>query len=435
MHFLVKRIKRVLCPILVMFLLLYMGTILAQTAAGTVYTCKINPSYAHPVTGEIEDAGGSSSTATGQGMVEGALGSSGILEVTDSGEYYLTIRMGLMDYSSGHSFRTQEVGASGWSSVEAAQTGSGSDDSGTTADLRIPVPSESFIVRCSMYVEPMGRDVIFYFYPSDYTMGNSAGMNAEIVTETSASSANASSGGTSSEKTEASQNGSGSEGKAADSQNSDADTGDQAADGQEGSAAGGSGGSGQTGTSVSQADGQTGVAASQVAGGTAAATDTTGVDTASTDSLDTAQGLSLSTASGMTEPAALDSASAGPFTWVLVLTVSITLSGAILLMLTAYIVYLFRKNWRRWGGSDVTLSEEEEEEQNPVFLGSGFGLPDEDDGDVWDSDGVVRLTEEAAAKQGRAEEDAAEESAAEQGRAEEDAAEESAAEQEASDER
>ena len=371
MHFLVKRIKRVLCPILVMFLLLYMGTILAQAAAGTVYTCKINPSYAHPVTGEIEDAGGSSSTATGQGMVEGALGSSGILEVTDSGEYYLTIRMGLMDYSSGHSFRTQEVGASGWSSVEAAQTGSGSDDSGTTADLRISVPSESCIVRCSMYVEPMGRDVIFYFYPSDYTTGNSAGMNAEIVTETSASSANASSGGTSSEKTAGSKNGSGSERKAADSQNSDADTGDQA-------------------------------------------TDVGGTDTASTDSLDTAQGLSLSTASGMTEPAALDGASAGTFTWVLVLTVSITLSGAILLMLTAYIVYLFRKNWRRWGGSDVTLSEEEEEEQNPVFLGSGFGLPDEDDGEVWDSDGVVRLTEEAAAEQGRAEEDAAEESAAEQ---------------------
>lgn len=371
MHFLVKRIKRVLCPILVMFLLLYMGTILAQAAAGTVYTCKINPSYAHPVTGEIEDAGGSSSTATGQGMVEGALGSSGILEVTDSGEYYLTIRMGLMDYSSGHSFRTQEVGASGWSSVEAAQTGSGSDDSGTTADLRISVPSESCIVRCSMYVEPMGRDVIFYFYPSDYTTGNSAGMNAEIVTETSASSANASSGGTSSEKTADGKSNSGSEGKAADSQNSDADTGGQA-------------------------------------------TDVGGTDTASTDSLDTAQGLSLSTASGMTEPAALDGASASPFTWVLVLTASITLSGAILLMMTAYIVYLFRKNWRRWGGSDVTLSEEEEEEQNPVFLGSGFGLPDEDDGEVWDSDGVVRLTEEAAAKQGRAEEDAAKESAAEQ---------------------
>lgn len=371
MHFLVKRIKRVLCPILVMFLLLYMGTILAQAAAGTVYTCKINPSYAHPVTGEIEDAGGSSSTATGQGMVEGALGSSGILEVTDSGEYYLTIRMGPMDYSSGHSFRTQEVGASGWSSVEAAQTGSGSDDSGTTADLRIPVPSESCIVRCSMYVEPMGRDVIFYFYPSDYTTGNSAGMNAEIVTETSASSANASSGGTSSEKASDGKSGSGSEGKAADSQNSDADTGGQA-------------------------------------------TDVGGTDTASTDSLDTAQGLSLSTASGMTEPAALDGASASPFTWVLVLTASITLSGAILLMMTAYIVYLFRKNWRRWGGSDVTLSEEEEEEQNPVFLGSGFGLPDEDDGDVWDSDSVVRLTEEAAVKQGRAEEDAAEESAAEQ---------------------
>ena len=67
----------------------------------------IHPCYAHPVTGEIEDSGGEASYATGQGMVEGAVYTTGILEVTDSGNYYLTIRLSLMDYTSNHSFWVQ----------------------------------------------------------------------------------------------------------------------------------------------------------------------------------------------------------------------------------------------------------------------------------------------------------------------------------------
>ena len=55
-------------------------------ASGTVYTCSVTPCYRHPVTGEIEDAGGESSYATGQGMVEGCIYTTGIMEVTDSGE-------------------------------------------------------------------------------------------------------------------------------------------------------------------------------------------------------------------------------------------------------------------------------------------------------------------------------------------------------------
>ncbi len=140
-----------------------------QAASGSVYTCKMNPSYSHPVTGQVEDVGGSSSSTTGQGMVEGAIGSKGILEVTDSGEYYLTFQLGLMDYSSKQSFSVQNINDSGWNTVSAIVTGNGSDSSGKTADMRIQIPSESCIVRCSMYVEPMGRNVIFYFYPSDYS--------------------------------------------------------------------------------------------------------------------------------------------------------------------------------------------------------------------------------------------------------------------------
>ena len=144
---------------------------------GAVYSCNINRCYSHPVTGEIEDSGGEASYATGQGMVEGAVYGSGLMEVTDSGNYYLTIRMSLIDYTSNHSFSVQNVGDSGWSGTGIAVTGNGSDSNGSTSDICMQVPSENCIVRVSMYVSPMGRDVTFYLYPSDYSEGNSVGMN------------------------------------------------------------------------------------------------------------------------------------------------------------------------------------------------------------------------------------------------------------------
>lgn len=329
MHMLMRRIRRILCPAVILLLALGLLSLTVRAASGTVYTCTVNPCYAHPVTGEIEDAGGSSSTATGQGMVEGALGGSGILEVTDGGEYYLTIRMSLMDYSSGHSFQVQEVGGSGWNSVEASRTGSGSDDSGTTADMRIQVPSESCVVRCSMYVEPMGRDVIFYFYPSDYAVGNTTNMAAEIVTESSSGS----------------QSGSG---NSADTENSAV----------------------QSATD----DGSTSGSAS--------------VSQSADSDLDNAQGLSLSTAPDSAENVSETSENIGSLTWILILTVSITLSGAILMLLGAYLVYLFRKNWKRWGGGEVLLSEEDFNTGEKIYLADGFGLADEPEEGVRDSEGV-----------------------------------------------
>ena len=123
------------------------ASVKAYAASGTVYSCTINRCYAHPVTGVIEDSGGESSYATGQGMVEGCVYSNGILEVTDDGAYYLTIRMSLMDYTSGHSFQVQNVGDSGWSTPsEIGITGNGSDSNGTTADVCMRVPSENYIV-------------------------------------------------------------------------------------------------------------------------------------------------------------------------------------------------------------------------------------------------------------------------------------------------
>lgn len=174
----------------IVWLLLFCGILLldqeqAYAESGSIYTCSITASYAHPVTGDIEDAGGMAGSVTGQGMVEGAVGTQGILEVTDAGNYYLTVRFSLMDYASGHEISVQNVGENGWTETVGTVTATGSDSSGSNEDLCIEVPSEQCILRCSMYVEPMGRDVIFYFYPDDYQTGNQTDMKATKVTETS----------------------------------------------------------------------------------------------------------------------------------------------------------------------------------------------------------------------------------------------------------
>ena len=156
-----------------------------KAASGNVYSCQIARTYQHPVTGKVEDSGGSSSKATGQGMVEGAISSKGLLEVTDAGDYYLTFRISLVDYTSDLSFSVQKRGESRFQTQSVTQTATGKDNNGTTKDLRIKLSSQDSIIRCSMYVKPMGRNVIFYFYPGNYTTGNSVGMKALMVTTSS----------------------------------------------------------------------------------------------------------------------------------------------------------------------------------------------------------------------------------------------------------
>lgn len=191
-----KQLKKILAGIMTALLALFMGVgfsaVPVSAAKGIVYTAKIHPCYAHPVTGVIEDSGGQASYATGQGMVEGCISATGILEVTESGEYYLTIRMSLIDYTSNQSFQVQNSGDSGWSVPGMGVTGNGTDTNGTTADICIQVPGKNCVAKGSMYVEPMGRTVIFYLYPSDFVEGNSTDMKTTMVTESASASENGS---------------------------------------------------------------------------------------------------------------------------------------------------------------------------------------------------------------------------------------------------
>lgn len=281
--------------ILILVVILSLGSLSkdVKASSGNVYSCQIARTYQHPVTGKVEDSGGNSSKATGQGMVEGAISSKGLLEVTDSGDYYLTFRISLVDYTSDLTFSVQKRGASGFQVQSVTQTATGKDNNGTTKDLRIELPSQDSIIRCSMYVKPMGRNVIFYFYPGNYTTGNSVGMKALMVTTSNTNNTSNTSNANNTNSTASQQT-----------------------------------------TTASQES-------------TAKSND---------DSLNSAQGLSLSTAPKTTTKKKTSSEkSVG--TWILILTVSMTLSGLILLGVAAVIVYYFRKNWDKWGDDQDEYDE------------------------------------------------------------------------------
>ena len=316
-----KKIRKFYAAVLTgVFLLTAIVPVKVFAASGTVYSCSITPSYQHPVTGVIEDSGGAASYATGQGMVEGCIYTTGMLEVTDAGEYYLTFRVSLVDYTTDHSFKVQNVGDSGWSSTGMAVTATGTDSNGTTADICIQVPSESCVVRGSMYVTPMGRNVVFYFYPSNYTEGNTTGMTPTMVTESSASVE-------SSEETTTTEETSGTtETESAESESQPAVS------------------AGAVESVQSPALESTGNEMEQAAGTSAGA--------AATDSsLNAAQGLSLSTAPESTADTG-NTGNSGSGMSALGLGMAITISGSILMCVAAGLVYYFRINWRRWGGGD-----------------------------------------------------------------------------------
>ena len=153
----------------------------AAAASGKVGGCTVNRNYRHPITGVIEDSGGEASFATGQGMVESCAYSYGMLEETSDGQCYFTIRLTLQDMVKNVSFQSQTAGGSGWSSLGTSVTNQGSDNSGDTKDYCVKVPSLDCVLKCSMYVEPMGRDVVYYLSPSGFNEGNTNGMVATHV--------------------------------------------------------------------------------------------------------------------------------------------------------------------------------------------------------------------------------------------------------------
>ncbi len=316
------------------------GSSSAKAASnGTVYTCTAHPSYTHPTTGEIEDAGGTSSLTTGQAMVENVLSTTAIFEVTSDGDYYATLRLSMMDYTSNHTFAVQEAGDESFRSVSGTTTGTGSDSNGTTSDICIPVPSENVIVRISLHVNPMDRDVVFYAYFSDFSKGNTTDMSATHVSTKSTTKSNKSSK-TTTDTADTSEEAEEAEEESRDTttvtvttttiSNSLEDDEDDEEDEED--------------EDAEEDDYLTLESSIEVT-------------TVTEESLSTAEGLSLSTA---LEEAEKESTATGTYTLgqlLLLKTLPPLICGVVFMLLGAFLLYLFRKNWHRWSDGDIYEEE------------------------------------------------------------------------------
>lgn len=139
----------------------------SEETEGT-YLLKATPYYSHPETNTIEDSG--QNPGIGQGMTESVLEKEALLEVYPDGTKYLTVRFALMDNVSGIRISYQRKGDSGYEKAEYQVMQEDSEKH--TADMRFSIPDENVIVKYKLYVEPMGRDVVFFSIFSDAERGS-----------------------------------------------------------------------------------------------------------------------------------------------------------------------------------------------------------------------------------------------------------------------
>lgn len=156
---------KTLCSMVVMLALVAgITAIPAYAASYGIYTATATPHYRNPLTGKIEDSGGEDSEVLGQSMTESATFTKALVEVDSNGNTYITVRLKLMDNIQNPTFMVDG------NSVSASLMQE--DYSANTADYRMKVASENSVIRCSMYVVPMGRDVIFFITVSNLNSGS-----------------------------------------------------------------------------------------------------------------------------------------------------------------------------------------------------------------------------------------------------------------------
>ena len=166
-----SKLKRALCSMVVMLALVAgITSIPALAASNGVYTATATSHYKHPTTGLIEDSGGEGSYVLGQSMTESALNKAALVEVDPQGNTYVTVRLNLMDNIQNPQFQVDGSRNGNFSAVSA--TVMQEDFTENTTDFRMQVPDENAIIRCNMYVIPMGRDVIFYITVGDLKSGS-----------------------------------------------------------------------------------------------------------------------------------------------------------------------------------------------------------------------------------------------------------------------
>lgn len=159
-----KFFTKLCCAVVVLALMAGITAVQALALSNGIYIATASPHYKHPVTGVIEDSGGEGSAVLGQSMTESALYNKALVEVDNKGTTYITVRLKLMDNIENPEFEVDGKSVSASLMQE--------DYTENTADYRMKVPSEKSIIKCSMFVVPMGRQVKFFITVSDLTSGS-----------------------------------------------------------------------------------------------------------------------------------------------------------------------------------------------------------------------------------------------------------------------
>ena len=136
-----------------------------------VYTANVVTSYYNPDTGNVDD-GGTSNAALGEGMCRSATAATGLVEVDQNGNTWLTIRLLLQSTCKNSALYTRN-GYDSYSQVSCDIT---AEDSGLDSiDYRFQVSDAGTKLKATMYVTPMGRDVLWYLYVDTSTLTPGSG--------------------------------------------------------------------------------------------------------------------------------------------------------------------------------------------------------------------------------------------------------------------
>lgn len=147
-------------------LTLLLSTFLLFPVLAADYTMNIHGCYRHPISGVIEDSGGEANEALGQSMVNRIMAEKAYYEEVGD-ERYLSVEFGLANSISDVHFDID--------------TGNGFIETGcerffdgdNVADYRIKTSGRDAVLRVRFFVEPMGRNVVFFIYGTDFVQGNS----------------------------------------------------------------------------------------------------------------------------------------------------------------------------------------------------------------------------------------------------------------------
>ena len=154
--------------------LIILGGLLAVPALALdsgVYTGSVTTSYYNPDTGNIDD-GGTANAALGEGMCRSATAETALVEIDADGNIWITIRLLLQSSCKNITFYARTA----YDSYAQVSYDIMAEDSGNDSiDYRFKASSAGVKLKCTMYVTPMGRDVLWYLYLDTSTLASGSG--------------------------------------------------------------------------------------------------------------------------------------------------------------------------------------------------------------------------------------------------------------------